>query len=198
MMLFCKKFIFRSLSSGSLLLLSISGVGWAYSPWEDNAPITPVQSTAKIKVNNEIREIPVFHLTQENCIFTEAEVQPEKWTGPTYKQPECVTIRDKRVAEFSNGQNPPKETKVLKIPANQYFKVEMTISKKMGNRKGEEFGFQINNVSGGSGDEGKTVFVMGGWKPGETKMTKAIKLEPGKYYWRCPQNRTPWYGLIAE
>ena len=65
---------------------------------------------------------------------------------------------------------------------------------KMKNRRGEQFGFQINQVGKGS----KTKFIVGGWKVGESKKTKAIKLKPGKYYWRCPQNRTPWYGMIAE
>ena len=179
---------------GCVFWLTMPSVAWSYEPWKDNPPMEVKHSTAKIKVNEQIQEIPVVHLTQENCIFTEAEVHPQKWTNPTYKQPECVTLRDTRVHDFSGGQNPPAETKLLKVPANQYFKVEMTISDKMANRAGELFGFQINAV--GAGDE--TLFIVGGWKTGETKQTKALKLPPGRYYWRCPQNRTPWYGMIAE
>ena len=133
-------------------------------------------------------------MTQENCIFMEAEINPEKWTSLTYKRPECVTLRNKRVQDYSEGKNPPAETKMFHVPANQYFKVKMTISKKMVNRGKEQFGFQIVRKGKGS----KTEFIVGGWKVGESKLTKAIKLKPGKYYWRCPQNLTPWYGMIAE
>ena len=166
---------------------------WGYEPWEGKPPMELEMSTAKIKVKGKIREIPVFHVTQENCIFTEAEIIPEKWTNDHYKQPECVTLRNKRVREYSEGKNPPAETKMFHVPANKYFKVKMTISEKMANRRGEQFGFQI--VRKGAG--GKTVFIVGGWRVGDSKMTKAIRLKPGKYYWRCPQNRTPWYGMIA-
>ena len=136
----------------------------------------------------------MFHLTQENCIFVEAEISPEKWTRLDYKQPQCVTLRNERVRKYSGGKNPPAETKMFWVPANKYFKVKMTISKKMANRKGELFGFQIVKKGQGS----KSVFITGGWKVGESKMTKAIILKPGQYYWRCPQNPTPWYGMIVE
>ncbi len=165
-----------------------------YEAWESNPQMEVSQSKAKIKLRGKIKEIPVFHVTQENCIFTEPEISPDKWTNRTYKQAECVTLRNQRVREYSDGKNPPAETKLFHVPANEYFKVRMTISEKMTNRRGEQFGFQI--VKKGEGD--KTVFIVGGWKVGESKTTKAIKLKPGKYYWRCPQNRTPWYGMIAE
>jgi len=167
---------------------------WGYQAWEGKPPMNVVKGKAKIKVKGKIREIPVFNVTQENCIFREAEITPEKWTNDHYKQPECVTLRNKRVREFSNGKNPPAETKLFHVPANQYFKVRMTISEKMVNRRGEQFGFQIVRKGAGS----KTVFIVGGWKVGDSKLTKAIRLKPGQYYWRCPQNRTPWYGMIAK
>lgn len=163
--------------------------------WDSKPPMEVPQSKAKIKFKSgKIQEIPVFHVTQENCIFREAEILPDKWTNNYYKQPQCVTLRNKRVSEYSGGRNPPAETKMFHVPANKYFKVKMAISPKMENRRGEEFGFQI--VKKGEGT--KTVFIVGGWKVGDNKLTKAIRLKPGKYYWRCPQNRTPWYGMIAE
>lgn len=177
-----------------VLLYTTATALWGYTPWEGQPMMAVEQSTAKIKLKGKIKEIPVFHVTQENCIFTEPEINPAKWTNATYKQPECVTLRNKRVREYSDGKNPPAETKLFKVPANQYFKVRMTISDKMANRRGEQFGFQIVRKGAGS----KTVFIVGGWKVGDSKMTKAIILKPGQYYWRCPQNRTPWYGMVAE
>lgn len=173
----------------SLMLPSLAwGENW------DGPTMEVKQSKAKIRVKGKIQEIPVFHLTQENCIFVQAEVKPEAWTGPNYTHPQCVTLRNKRVQEFSGGKNPPAETKMFRVPANKYFKVKMTISEKMANRRGEQFGFQIVKKGQGS----KTEFIVGGWKVGESKMTKAIRLKPGKYYWRCPVNPTPWYGMIVE
>ncbi|MBF0279154.1 MAG: hypothetical protein HQM13_15255 [SAR324 cluster bacterium] len=177
-----------------IFLIGSTAPLWGYEAWKGKPPMDLVKGKAKIKVKGEIREIPVFEVTQENCIFREAEITPEKWTNAHYKQPECVTLRNKRVREFSDGKNPPAETKMFHVPANQYFKVKMTISKKMANRRGEQFGFQI--VKKGAGT--KTVFIVGGWEVGDSKLTKAIRLKPGQYYWRCPQNRTPWYGMIVE
>lgn len=165
----------------------------AWANWEGAAMVTD-ESKAKVKVNGKIREIPVFHVTQVNCIFEQAETDPAKWTKPNYKQPECVTLRNQRVREYSGGKNPPAETKIWTVPANKYFKVKMTISDEMANRRGEQFGFQIVRKD----DTEDTVFIVGGWKVGDSKTTKAIRLKPGEYYWRCPQNRTPWYGLVAK
>ena len=181
----------------ALLFLALFGLptnGWGFTNWKDNPPMKPKLSTAKIKVKGKIRTIPVYHTTQENCIFIDAEIDQSKWTGAKLKRSDCISLRNKRVRELSNGKNPPAGTKLFRVPANKWFKVKMTISKKMANRKGELFGFQIVRKGQGA----KTVFLVGGWKVGESKLTKAVKLKPGLYYWRCPQNPTPWYGMIAE
>ncbi len=170
------------------LALLGSPVAWGAS-WGASQIIETKESKGKIKIGGKIKEIPAFHLTQENCIFVEAEHQPEEWTNIAYKQPECITLRKQR-AEAKGGTPIINDTKLLRVPANQYFKVHMTVSSKMANRAGELFGFQI--VRGG-----KTVFTQGGWKPGDAKYTKAIKLSEGRYFWRCPQNPTVWYGMIA-
>lgn len=177
-----------------LILIALPSTSWGYKNWEDNPDMKVKISSAKIKVRGKIRKIPVFHTTQENCVFVEAEVKKSKWTGSNLKRVDCLSLRNNRVSKFSNGKNPPAETKIFRVPANKWFKVKMTISPKMANRKGELFGFQIVKKGQGS----KTVFLVGGWKVGETKLTKAVKLKPGFYYWRCPQNPTPWYGMIAE
>ncbi len=146
---------------------------------------------AKVRIRFKIREIPVYHLEQQNCIYVEPESSPDKWTKATHKQSQCVTIINQRKV-FSDRQDPPIETKMFRVPANKYIKVRVTISDKMANRQGEKFGFQIVT------EAGRTVLTQGGWRPGETKTSKAFKLKPGRYYWRCPANPTPWYGLIAE
>ena len=178
-----------------LVILCLGGPGmiWGASSW-NNPKMDIEQGQAKIRIRGKIRKIPLFHLTQKNCIFMDAEKEPQKWTSSNYKRSDCIALRNKRVHEFSDGKNPPAETKLFHVPANQYFKVKMTISEKMANRNKEKFGFQIVKKGEGS----KTKFIVGGWKVGETKITKAIKLKPGQYYWRCPQNPTAWYGMIAQ
>lgn len=87
----------------------------------------------------------------------------------------------------------PSGTKVTRVPANQYFKIEMEVSDQMNNRVGEEFGIQIIDA-----ETKQTKYLQGGWKPGDKKLTRSIRLPRGRYFWRCPLNPTPWYGLIAE
>lgn len=163
---------------------------WSKGVKNKNPEMRVKISKAKIKVKGEIKTIPVYHVIQENCIFIEAEIYPERWTRSNFIRTHCVTLAKRRLMT-NEGENPPKDTKIFKVPANRYFKIHMTISSKMINRKGEVFGIQIVKNS-------KTIFTQGGWEVGDSKKTRAIKLKPGEYFWRCPANPTIWYGLIAE
>ena len=158
-------------------------------------------SQAKIRYKGKIRKVPVYHITQENCIFVEAERSPKEWTSPEYQQTHCVTARTNRL-NSSKDVNPVMNTKIWKVPADQFFKIRMTVSNQMNNRTGEFFGIQIIKESGLFGKHNvlgsNNVFTQGGWKPGDQKTTKAIRLKKGRYYWRCPANPTVWYAMIAQ
>ena len=172
------------------LLIPLMAV--AYTPWQDNSEYQEKLGEAKIRVGQEIKTIKVFPITQENCIFVQMEDNPKLHTSSQYRQPHCASLRNQRIAD-SNQREMPVSTKVTHVPANEYFKINMVVSKQMSNRKGEEFGIQIIDA-----ETKETQYLQGGWKPGDQKLTKAIKLKPGRYFWRCPLNPTPWYGLVAE
>ena len=46
--------------------------------WNSLPDMEVEHSEAKIKLRGEIKTIPVLHVTQENCIFREAEITPSK------------------------------------------------------------------------------------------------------------------------
>ena len=174
-----------------VLAMILASPALAYDPWKESGVMEIPKSTTQISVNRNVQDVPVFHIVQDNCIFVESEVDPGPWANKKYKQSECSSVRDQREQE-SQQQNPPKGTKIWHVPANQYFKIHMEVSSNMSHRSDEWFGIQII-------DEGNSnVFTEGGWRPGDKKLSKALKLKPGKYYWRCPQNPTVWYGLLAE
>ena len=176
----------------STLILLGSMDLYGYTPWEDNSSYGSELGKAKIRIRFQIREVDVYPITQNNCIFRQMEDRPNARTSPNYRQPHCASLRNQRV-EASERHDMPAGTKITRVPANAYFKIEMEVGQQMSNRIGEEFGLQIIDA-----ETKKTAFLQGGWKPGDKKQTKAIKLKPGRYYWRCPVNPTPWYGLIAE
>ncbi len=180
-----------SLMSGILLLLSVSSL-YGDTTWESYSVYEPVLTKAKILRLTGIETVDVVPITQKNCIYEQLEEEPANRTSDTYRQPHCASLRNQRIKASSNNDM-PSGVKLTKVPANRYFKVEMTISSQMNNRVGEAFGIQIIDA-----DTHKTMFLQGGWKAGDKKVSKAIKLKPGRYYWRCPVNPTPWYGLIAE
>ncbi len=186
--------IFRivSLWLGLFMAMVLSADGFAYTAWESNSTYTPTPDKAKIRIRFKVRSIPVIRITQMNCIYRETEDRPAVWTKDKYKQPHCASLRNQR-EKASDNQKMPAGTKLTKVPANSYFKIRMEISPQMNNRVGEAFGVQIIDAK-----TKKTMFLQGGWKPGDINLSKAIKLAPGRYYWRCPVNPTPWYGLIAE
>lgn len=175
-----------------LIAVLISPDIHAYSAWTDNSTYEAELGKAKIRVYFNVRTIDVYPITQNNCIFYQLEENPEPRTSSNYRQPHCASLRNQRV-EASGNQEMPKGTKITRVPANTYFKIDMEVSSQMSNRVGEEFGIQIIDA-----ETKTTEFLEGGWKPGDRRLSKAIKLEPGRYFWRCPVNPTPWYGLIAE
>ncbi len=177
--------------SGLLILLSFQNL-LAYSPWEDNANYNPELKKAKILRFSGIEEVDVYPITQKNCIYEQLEEQADVRTSESYRQPHCASLRNQRIKASDNNEMPA-GTRVTKVPADQYFKIEMHISPQMSNRVGEAFGVQIIDA-----ETHETMFLQGGWKAGDKRLSKAIKLKPGRYYWRCPVNPTPWYGLIAE
>lgn len=166
--------------------------GYAYTPWEDNSLYSSELGKAKVRVRFQIQEVDVYPITQMNCIFSQMEDDPDARTSSNYRQPHCASLRNQRV-QAASRQDMPSGTKITRVPANQYFKIQMEVSSQMSNRVGEKFGIQIIDA-----ETKKTKFLQGGWKAGDRSLTKAIKLKPGRYYWRCPVNPTPWYGLIAE
>lgn len=176
----------------SMLLLFSSQNLIAYTPWDDNSAYEPTLKKAKILRFSGIETIDVYPITQKNCVYEQLEEEPESRTSSNYKQPHCTSLRNQRIKASENNEMPA-GTKILKVPADQYFKIEMHISPQMENRVGEKFGVQI--IDAVTHD---TMFLQGGWKPGDKRVSKAIKLKAGRYYWRCPVNPTPWYGLIAE
>jgi len=175
-----------------ILTMGSAVTAFGYKPWVDNLVYDEELGQAKIRVWGQVRTINVYQITQKNCIFEQMEENPDVRTSTTYRQPHCASLRNQRVASSEN-HDMPSETKLTRLPANEYFKIDMAVSEQMSNRKGEAFGIQIIDA-----DTKQTKYLQGGWKPGDQKLTKAIKLKPGRYYWRCPVNPTPWYGLIAE
>ncbi len=165
---------------------------FGYTPWQDNLSYNEELGEARIRVRREIRTIKVYPVTQKNCIFEQMEENPDSRTSTDYRQPHCASLRNQRVSASDNNDM-PEHTKLTRIPANEYFKIRMIVSDQMSNRVGEEFGIQIIDA-----ETKETQYLQGGWKPGDEKMSRAIRLKPGRYYWRCPVNPTPWYGLIAE
>ena len=184
--------IAKFLIVGLAVIILLPAVAFGYTPWQDNINYNEELDEAKIRVRLKVRTIKVYPITQKNCIFEEMEENPETRTSTDYRQPHCASLRNQRVAA-SDGNDMPEKTKLTRLPANEYFKINMVVSDQMSNRVGEEFGIQIINA-----DTKETQYLQGGWKPGDQKLSRAIKLKPGRYYWRCPVNPTPWYGLIAE
>jgi hypothetical protein len=177
---------------GSILILFSFQSLWAYSPWTDNSQYEPALKKAKILRFSGIEEVDVYPIIQKNCIYEQLEDEPGNRTSDVYRQPHCASLRNQRIKASENNEM-PSGTKLTRVPANQYFKVEMEISPQMSNRVGEAFGIQIIDAI-----THETMFLQGGWKAGDKRVSKAIRLKPGRYYWRCPVNPTPWYGLIAE
>ena len=186
-----RKHLIHLLHAGGFLFVAAVSA-FAYTPWEDNGSYSEDLEQVKIRVGREVRTIDVYPITQKNCIFEQMEETPDVRTSADYRQPHCASLRNQRVSASDNHEM-PSATKLTRVPANTYFKISMLVSEQMAKRTGEEFGIQIIDA-----ETKQTQYLQGGWKPGDQKYTKAIKLKPGRYYCRCPVNPTPWYGLIAE
>lgn len=181
----------RSILLGVLAFFIFTVPAMAYTPWVDNTTYDETLGEARVLYRQRLQTIPVYPITQKNCIFEEMEDKPDTRTSTDYRQPHCASLRNQRVSASENSDMPV-GTKLTRVPANEFFKINMVVSDQMSNRA-EEFGIQIIDA-----ETKRTQYLQGGWKPGDQKLTRAIKLKPGRYFWRCPVNPTPWYGLIAD